>query len=72
MPSQDAKEHLAALADKLGPSLTDINVWLFLISIALFQIYVLGILSICLVYFFYVTNNSILFSAVSKIVTNCN
>lgn len=24
---QDAKEHIAALADKLGPSLTDIDVW---------------------------------------------
>lgn len=26
---QDAKEHLAALADKLGPSLADIDVWRF-------------------------------------------
>ncbi|KAL6494587.1 Transcription initiation factor TFIID subunit 1 [Orobanche gracilis] len=24
---EDAKEHLAALVDKLGPSLTDIDVW---------------------------------------------
>lgn len=27
LPLQDAKEHLAALADKLGSSLTDIDVW---------------------------------------------